>query len=71
MTKVRMTNEDEDRFSQESWWATEPRWVLDVLSRQLIAASAIWPELAEWKIIRVPPLMPEPPNRQSDAGEGK
>lgn len=46
---VEMTTE-EQKFSVASWWAKTPDFALAALAAQLAAATAMWPELEEWKL---------------------
>lgn len=36
---------DEEKFHVDGWYATSPDFVIEAIQRQLVAASAIWPEL--------------------------
>ena len=45
----------EDEFCVSSWWAKSPDLVVDTLRKQLEAATAIWPELAAFKIYKPRP----------------
>ena len=48
--KVDVNMSPEDKFYVSSWYATEPEWLVSTLCQQLEAATAIWPELKEYKI---------------------
>lgn len=51
-------SDKETKFTAERWWATAPEFVLFAIERQLIAASAIWPELKECKLVGPSPIDP-------------
>jgi hypothetical protein len=40
----------EQEFTSSTWWAKTAEFALETLKQQLDAASAIWPELKEYKI---------------------
>lgn len=46
---VSMTTQS-DMFEVQNWWAKSPDFVLASLQKQLQAASAIWPELAGYRL---------------------
>lgn len=48
--KMSVEVSEEQRFAVGTWWAKTAQFVLDALTDQLDAASAIWPELKEYKI---------------------
>ncbi len=60
--KVDVSMATEDGFHVSSWWAKSPDFVLDSLRKQLEAASAVWPELALFKV--------EKPRSRSKAERG-
>ena len=58
---------DKEEFNVASWWAKAPEFALAALSRQLMAASVVWPELASYEIVRVIPE--EMPNETAPTDE--
>lgn len=48
--KIEVVMIKEDRFVAESWWATDPAFVLNTLRGHLNAAAIIWPELASYHL---------------------
>lgn len=48
--KVEVSMTTEDKFTVETWWATRPEYVVMALRQHLLAATAIWPELAAVRI---------------------
>lgn len=67
--EVSMTQE-EDKFSVSSWWARDAEFVLFTLNAQLKAASAMWPELAVWRLSKPadepPPVPASPQDTKND-----
>jgi len=63
--EVDMTN-SEERFIVNSWWATCPDSVLRILSDQIVAASAIWPELKKYQIGTIAPSSTSPQESASE-----
>lgn len=47
---IKMGSEHE--FNVNSWWTKNPDVVVNILQRQLEAASAIWPELKQYAVIK-------------------
>ncbi len=60
--KVEANMNPVDEFYVNGWWAKTPEYVLISLQRQLEAASAVWPELAGYRI--------EKPRSRSKADAG-
>lgn len=50
--KVACDSTASDLFIVERWWSRTPAYVLESISEQLTAASAVWPELAGYHITR-------------------
>lgn len=48
--RVEVNMKPEEEFHVSSWWATSPEFVLNALRKQLEAASAVWPTLADFKL---------------------
>ena len=48
--EVNMTVEKE-LFEVNHWWAKTPQFVIEALQKQLVAASAIWPELKHARVV--------------------
>lgn len=59
---VSMTSQS-DTFEVQNWWAKSPDFVVASLQRQLQAASAIWPELAVYRLVKAGT------SRKGDAGK--
>jgi hypothetical protein len=49
--RIEADMDKENRFTVGRWWAVSPEFVIQSLEQQLEAASAIWPELAAYKLI--------------------
>lgn len=64
--KVSASMLSNDEFSVNSWWASSPKLILETLQKQLDAASAIWPELSQYKIVKKRSKVAPP-----DAGDSK
>lgn len=41
---------EEEKFHVDGWYATSPEFVVEALQRQLVAASAIWPDLKRARV---------------------
>lgn len=50
--KVDVRMADEEVFSVATWWAKSPDYVIDALTKQLEAATAIWPELKDYQVAK-------------------
>lgn len=48
--KVDVNMHPMDEFHVSSWWVNSPDSIVSVLRKQLETATAIWPELAAYKI---------------------